>query len=124
MQRRKNLRARVVVTTSSLAVSRRLTDYVKEMCLNACLTCSTVIFLFSTNHIIARLLLKFYIRLMKQITWMHSCDSSLAFNGWICRARYLVPRVCEPFCQRVSTHRDSNTIEAIFSGNVGFQSHA
>lgn len=48
---------------------------------------------------------------------MQSCDTSPVFNGRICLARYLVPRVCGPFGQRVSTHRDSKIIEAIFKQN-------
>ena len=47
-------RACVVIRTSNMKISRhRLTDYVKKMHLNACCTCSTIIFLRSTNHIIS-----------------------------------------------------------------------
>ena len=46
-------RGLVVVRTSNFKIwRRRLADYVKEMYLNACCTCSTIIFLYSTNHFI------------------------------------------------------------------------
>ena len=46
-------RARVVVRTSNLKISRfPLADYVKKMHQKACRTCSTIIFPHSTNHII------------------------------------------------------------------------
>ena len=45
--------ARVVVRTSNIKISRRrLADYVKTLHQNACRTCSTIIFLHSTNEII------------------------------------------------------------------------
>ena len=47
------LRARVVVRTSNMKISRRrLADYVKTLHQKACRTCSTIIFLHSTNQII------------------------------------------------------------------------
>ena len=47
------LRARVVVRTSNMKISRRrLADYVKTLQQKACYTCSTIIFLLSTNQII------------------------------------------------------------------------
>ena len=47
------LRARVVVITSNKKISRRrLADYVKTLHQKACRTCSTIIFLHSTNQII------------------------------------------------------------------------
>ena len=47
------LRARVVVRTSNLKISRRrLAEYVKTLHQKACRTCSTIIFLHSTNQII------------------------------------------------------------------------
>ena len=47
------LRARVVVKTSNMKISRRhLPDYVKTLHPKACCTCSTNIFLHSTNQII------------------------------------------------------------------------
>ena len=46
------LRARVVVRTSNMKISRRhLADYVKTLHQKACRTCSTIIFLHSTNQI-------------------------------------------------------------------------
>ena len=54
-QRRKDLllQARVVVRTSNMKISRRrLSDYVKTLHQKACRTCSTIIFLHSTNQII------------------------------------------------------------------------
>ena len=55
MQRMKDLllRAPVVVRTSNMKISRRrLADYVKTLHQKACRTCSTIIFLHSTNEII------------------------------------------------------------------------
>ena len=47
------LRARVVVRTSNMKISRRrLADYVKTLHQKACRTCSTIIFHHSTNQII------------------------------------------------------------------------
>ena len=47
------LRTRVVVRTSNMKISRRrLADYVKILHQKACRTCSTIIFLHSTNQII------------------------------------------------------------------------
>ena len=47
------LRARVVVRTSNTKISRRrFPDYVKPLLQKACRTCSTIIFLHSTNQII------------------------------------------------------------------------
>ena len=47
------LRARVVVRTSDMKISRRRSvDYVKTLHQKACRTCSTIIFLHSTNQII------------------------------------------------------------------------
>ena len=47
------LRAPVVVRTSNMKISRRrLADYVKTLHQKACCTCSTIIFLHSTNKII------------------------------------------------------------------------
>ena len=48
------LRAPVVVRTSNMKISprRRLADYVKTLHQKACRTCSTIIFLHSTNEII------------------------------------------------------------------------
>ena len=47
------LRARVVVNTSNVKISRcRLADYVKTLHQKACRTCSTIIFLHPTNQII------------------------------------------------------------------------
>ena len=46
------LRAPVVVRTSNMKISRRcLADYVKTLNQKACCTCSTIIFLHSTNEI-------------------------------------------------------------------------
>ena len=46
------LRARAVVRTSNMKISRRhLADYVKTLHQKACCTCSTIIFLHSTNQI-------------------------------------------------------------------------
>ena len=48
-----HLRARVVSRTSNMKISRRhLADYVKTLHQKACRTCSTIIFLHSTNQII------------------------------------------------------------------------
>ena len=45
--------ARVVVRTSNMNISlRRLADYLKKLHQKACRTCSMIIFLYSTNHII------------------------------------------------------------------------
>ena len=47
------LRARVVVRTSNIKISRRrLVGYVKTLHQKACRTCSTTIFLHSSNQII------------------------------------------------------------------------
>ena len=47
------LRARVVVRTSNMKISRRrLADYVKTLHQKACCTCSRILFLHSTNQII------------------------------------------------------------------------
>ena len=47
------LRAHVVVRTSNMKISRcRLADYVKTLHQKACRTCSTIIFLHSSNQII------------------------------------------------------------------------
>ena len=47
------LRARVVVRTSNIKIPRRrLADYVKHLHQKVCRTCSTIIFLHSTNPII------------------------------------------------------------------------
>ena len=47
------LRARVVLRTSNMKISRRrLADCVKTLHQKACRTCSTIIFLYSTNQII------------------------------------------------------------------------
>ena len=47
------LQARVVVRTSNMKIlRRRLADYVKTLHQKACCTCSTIIFLHSTNQII------------------------------------------------------------------------
>ena len=47
------LQARVVIRTSNMKISRRrLADYVKTLHQKACRTCSTIIFLISTNQII------------------------------------------------------------------------
>ena len=47
------LRARVVVRTSNMKISRRrLADYDKTLHQKACRTCSTIIFLHTTNQII------------------------------------------------------------------------
>ena len=47
------LRARVVLRTPKMKISRRhLPDYVKTLHQKACRTCSTIIFLYSTNQII------------------------------------------------------------------------
>ena len=47
------LRARVVVRTSNMKISRRrLADFVKTLHQKACRTCSTIIFFNSTNQII------------------------------------------------------------------------
>ena len=49
------LRARIVVRTSNMKISRRrLADYVKTLHQKACRTCSTIMFLrdYSTNKII------------------------------------------------------------------------
>ena len=49
----KNDRVRVVIKTSNMKISRRrLADYVKTLHQKACRTCSTIIFLHSTNQII------------------------------------------------------------------------
>ena len=49
------LRARVVVRTSNVKISRRrLADNVKTLHQKACHTCSTIIFLHSTNQILIR----------------------------------------------------------------------
>ena len=45
------LRERVVVRTSNLINRRRLADCVQKMYLNACCTCSTIIFHHSANHL-------------------------------------------------------------------------
>ena len=48
------LRARVVVRSSNMKISRRrLADYVKNLHQKACRTCSTTIFPYSANRVIA-----------------------------------------------------------------------
>ena len=46
------LRTRVVVRTSNVKISGRLANYVKILHQKACCTCSTIVFLHSTNQII------------------------------------------------------------------------
>ena len=100
-----SLRARVVIITSNMVISRpHLIDVVKEMNINACCTCSTTAFPHSANHV-SDCKKKRAARAARLIFLIQPIKSQICGCRYHCRHRFLklqnifLTTVCVGWCK-------------------------